>query len=258
MRALEVVAVDEECEPPHVVGEVREDGAAQKLVPQCLPEALHLPQCLGVLGTTAHVPDAVAPQYPLEIRLAPPGGVLRPVVGQNLLRRPEGGDAALEGFEHQLRALVVRRRVRNDEARVVVHEDRQVHPLMASEQKRENVRLPELIRRRALEAPHRVLSRLIRRSRRLEQPFLVQDAPHLCLAHAERFETRQHVSNPPRPVLRMLLPGLHYRRAFRLPVCARRPTRWRPYGLGHQRFDAALPVHVEPVVDRRPTDSQGP
>lgn len=226
--ALKIVTVDEEREPAHVVGEVGKDGPAQKLVPQCLPETLGLAEGLGVLGSAAGVADAVTPQRALEVRLAPPGRVLRPVVGQNLLGRPEGGDAALERLEHELRALVMGRRVRDDETRVVVHENRQVHPLVASEQKREDVGLPELIGRRALEASHRVLSRLARRRRRLEQPGLVQDAAHLRLAHAERLESGQDVPDAPRPVLRMLLAELRHGRALRLPVWRRRPTRWRP------------------------------
>lgn len=218
VRALEVVAVDVEREPPHVVGEVGEDRPTQKLRPECLPEALHLAQRLGVLGPAPDVPDAVAPERPLKLRLATPRRVLGPVVGENLLRRPVRGDSALEGLQHQLRPLMVCRRVRDDEARVVVHEDCQVHSLVASEQEGEDVRLPELIRRRALEASHRMLSRLLRRRCRLQQALLVQDPAHLRLAHAQRLEAGQDVPDAPSAVLRVLLAKLRDRPALRLPV----------------------------------------
>src|SRR5207244_1801428 len=49
MRAAVVVAVDEEREAPEAVVEVCEDGATQEFVPQRLPEALGLTECLRVM-----------------------------------------------------------------------------------------------------------------------------------------------------------------------------------------------------------------
>ena len=54
---------------------------------------------------------------------------------------------------------MVGERVGDDEARVVVHERREVQALVATEQEREDVRLPELVGLGALEAPWRVLTR---------------------------------------------------------------------------------------------------
>ena len=207
-----------------------------------------------MLRPTSDVTDAVAPKQTLKLSLSAPRRVLRAVVGQNLLGRPEGRDAALEGFQHELRALMVRRRVRNDKTRVVVHEDRQVHPLVASEQKRENVRLPKLIRCRPLESTHRMLSGLSGPRRRLEQPFLMQNATHVRLAHAERRKARQHVSDATRSVIRMLLPQPHDGSSLLASSGARHPTWRRPCWSWNQRVNAADLVRVEPVVDRRPTD----
>lgn len=152
---------------------------------------------------------------------------------------------------------MVRRGVRDDEAGVVVHEDRQVHSLVASEQKREDVRLPELIRRSSLEAPLRMLSWPRRLRRRLEQPGLVQNAPHLALAHAERLKASERVSYPPCPVLRVLLAKLD----DSAPPClvvGRPPACRGPGGLRHQRLDTSLSVRVQPILDRRPTDAERP
>lgn len=59
---LEVVVLDEELHAPKTVREVGEDRLAQKLVPQRLPEALDLPERLGMLRPTLAVRDAVTPK----------------------------------------------------------------------------------------------------------------------------------------------------------------------------------------------------
>jgi len=142
VRPLEVVAVDEEPEPLLTVCVVREDGLAQPLVPQRLPEALHLAERLRMLRAALHVTDAVATKLLLEVRLAPPRCVLPALVRQHLLGCTEGSERASERFHHERGPLVVRERPADDEARVVVHERRQVQALVASKQKREDVRLP--------------------------------------------------------------------------------------------------------------------
>ena len=60
-------------------------------------------------------------------------------------------------------SVLMRQCCRDEKARVVVHECRQVQALVASKQKREDVRLPHLIRRRALEAARPVLTLRCRR-----------------------------------------------------------------------------------------------
>ena len=59
VRALEVVRVDEVRDAPVAVGVVREHRPRQKLVPQCLPEALDLAERLRMLRPALDVPDAV-------------------------------------------------------------------------------------------------------------------------------------------------------------------------------------------------------
>jgi hypothetical protein len=213
VRPLEIVAVDEEPDPSAAVDEVRKHRALQKLVPQRLPESLHLAEGLRMLRPRADVPDPKSPELALKVRLAAPGRVLPAVIGQKLLGRAVLGDAARQGLHHQLRALVVCQRVAHDEARVVVHERRQINSLVASQEKRENVRLPELIRRSPFEAPRSVLAhrRAARSRASLNQPCFVQDAPHLRLADPERLEALEHVPDPPRTPLWMLCPERYHR-----------------------------------------------
>jgi hypothetical protein len=152
MRPLKVVPVDEETETPRAVREVREHRLRQHLVPQRLPETLDLPERLRMLRAALHVTDPVAPELPLELRLTAPRRVLPTLVRQDLRRRSERRDAAFERLHHELRFLMMRERVRDDEPRVIVHERHEVEPLVTTQQEREQVRLPQLVRRRALEA----------------------------------------------------------------------------------------------------------
>lgn len=257
VRSLEVVAVDEERDAPAAVGEVGEDRARQKLLPQRLPETLHLAERLRVLRPALDVPDALTPQLALEVRLAPPRRVLPPLVSQNLLGRPVLCDAPSQRLHHELGALMVCERVADDEARVVVHEGRQVQPLVASEQEGEDIGLPELVGRRALEAPLGVLASRRRSAYLVEQPFLVQDAPDLRLADAERLETSQHVPDAAGAVVGVLLSDLYDRVAPDLPRCARRALR-RHGRRRNERLHAAPPVQLQPIADRGLADAQEP
>jgi hypothetical protein len=159
VRALEVVRVDVQPESTLAVGVVAEDRAREKLLPQRLPEALHLAQRLRVLRPALDVTDALTPQLLLEVRLAAPRRVLPPLVGQDLARRPPRRDGSLQRLHHQARSLVVRHRPAHQKARVVVHEGCHVEALVTSQQEGEDVRLPHLVGRSALEAPRRMLAR---------------------------------------------------------------------------------------------------
>jgi hypothetical protein len=59
MRTLEVVVREVVLEPALRIDEVRKHRAAEKLVPQRLPEALDLAECLRMLRSTTNVLDAV-------------------------------------------------------------------------------------------------------------------------------------------------------------------------------------------------------
>lgn len=209
MRPLEVVVAQVVFEPTLCVLGVREDRATQEFIPQRLPEALGLAQRLRMLRPTADVVDPAPRQHLLELGLAAPHRVLPTVVGQHLRRLAVRRVPALERLHHQRRLLMVRHRVPHDEATVVVHEHAHVQPLCTPQPKREDVRLPKLVRRRALEPPRQVLP-LHLRHRRLDESLVVQNPPHLLLRNAERLEACQYVTNPPRPPLLVFLLQRHH------------------------------------------------
>ncbi|HET9449884.1 MAG TPA: hypothetical protein VFO83_03340, partial [Aggregicoccus sp.] len=244
---LEVVGVQPEGKAPLQVGEVLEDGAGEKLLPQRLPEALHLAQRRRVVGAALHVPHPEAAQLRFEFRGAAPGGVLPAVVRQHLLGRAVGRKPALEGLQHQAALLVVGDDARDDEARAVVQEGGHVDARVAAQQEGENVRLPQLVGPRPLEArlgPRRLLHlrRLV-----LQPAGLVQDAAHEGLTHPEGLEAGQHVANAPRAPLGVgLLVAQH---ALAAHVAGARRFDFAARGA---RLEALGPLALEgaqPVVD---------
>ena len=187
VRPLEVVPVDEEPQPFLTIREIRKDSLRQKLVPKRLPKTLRLAHRLRMLRPALDVPDALPPQLPLEFRLPAPRRVLPTLVGQHLLWRPVRCYSARHRLHDQIPTLVVRQDMRHHEARVVVHEYRQVQPLLPPQQKRENVRLPKLIRPRPLESARRMLAgNSCWRFR--QKPGFSKNPPHLVLADAQRLE----------------------------------------------------------------------
>lgn len=215
--------VDEVLEAVLRVHEVREDRAPEEFVPECLPEALDLAQRLRMLRPALDVVDPRLPQHLLEFGLATPHRVLTAVVGQDLGRISVRGHAAFESFEHERRLLVVRQRVTDHEAAVVVHEHARVQPLVPAESKREDVRLPQLIRRGALEAPRRVLA-LLRRRREVHQVLGVQNPTDLRLRNTECLEARQYVADSPSPPVVVVLLSLDHLLFHRvcLRICLQR------------------------------------
>lgn len=252
VRALEVVVRQVVHEPLLRVDGVSEDRAAEKLVPQRLPEAFDLAQRLRMLRPTADVVNSHPPESLFEFGLAPPHRVLPAVVGQYFGRLPIRRDAVLESLHHQRRLLVMRERVPDDEAAVVVHEHAHVQPLRAPQPEREDIRLPQLVRCRPLEPPRPVLPRRCR-CRRLDQTFLVQDLPDLLLGYADRLEPREHVTNPPgAPGFVCALERHHLVLDDRI----RSSLRPRLAALGRQRFGAALPERRRPFLHRGRRDPE--
>jgi hypothetical protein len=94
MRALEVVVLDKKRHATLTVLEVREHGAREQLLPQRLPEPLDLAAGLRMVRPALHVCDAVTLQLRFELGRATPGGVLAPLIRQDLPWRAIVGDAA--------------------------------------------------------------------------------------------------------------------------------------------------------------------
>jgi hypothetical protein len=108
VRTLEVVVTDEVVESILRVLHVREDRAAEKLVPQRLPKSLDLAERLRMLRTAPDVPHAHPREQLFEFGLATPHRVLPTVVSQHLRRLTVRRDPALEGLHHERGLLVVR------------------------------------------------------------------------------------------------------------------------------------------------------
>jgi hypothetical protein len=173
----------------------------QELLVDRLPEALDLAQRLRVMRPAAQMMHPPLGQFPLEGRLAPPVGVLPAVVGQHFLRRAVGAHAPPVDFQQVIRRLRTEDLQRRDVAGVVVDEADQVgvaartQPLgwarrFRVEFEREDVALPELVRRAALEKAR--LGRIARRLllRRSDQLRLVQRP-------ADRLRTGRQMQDPP-------------------------------------------------------------
>jgi hypothetical protein len=215
VRTLEVVVLNEQPRPALAVVEVGEHGARQKLLPHRLPEALDLAAGLRMMRPALDVPYALAVQLLLEPRLAPPRRVLTPLVGQDLARHAMVRDPARKRLQHKRALLMMRHHQAHQIARVIVQERRHVHPLVASKQEREEVRLPQLIRFGALKAPLLRLGLRLGRLALLGRRPRLQHPAHRRLRSANAKEAPHHIANAPAPRLRLL--ALH--RQHRLASC---------------------------------------
>lgn len=98
---LKVVVRQVVYEPLLRIGRMREDSAAEKLVPQRLPESLDLAERLRVLRSTADVVNARPNQQLFEFGLAAPHRVLPSIVGQHFDRLTIGRNPVLERLHHE-------------------------------------------------------------------------------------------------------------------------------------------------------------
>ena len=126
---------------------LRKTAALDALPPQRPPEALRLAQRLRPARPRHQVADAAPLQQPRKGARAPPGHILRAIVGEHFLGRPEIGDRRFEHLAHDRAARTRPDAVPHDEAAVVVEIHDEIHPpVLSLEQKREEIALPELIR----------------------------------------------------------------------------------------------------------------
>lgn len=159
MRALEVVVLHEQRHTALTVLEVGKHRARQELLPHRLPEPLDLAAGLRMVRTALDVCDPLSAQLRLELRRAAPGGVLPALIGEDLAWRAILGNATRQCLQHQRASLVMRQRQAHEITGVIIQEGRNVHPLVPTQQKREQVRLPQLVRLGTLEA-HELALRL--------------------------------------------------------------------------------------------------
>jgi hypothetical protein len=86
VRSLEIVRLHKQVETPLAIRKIAKHGSGQKLVPQRLPEALNLAECLWMLRPTLDMPHPLPSQLLLEFRLPAPRRVLPPLVRQDFPR----------------------------------------------------------------------------------------------------------------------------------------------------------------------------
>ncbi len=175
----------------------------QEVLPDRFPEPLDLAQRHRVMRLAAKVVNPIFRQFVLEPRLAVPGGVLPPVVGQHLLGHAVLAHGGAIDLQYVLGHLAAKQIQPDDIARVVIDEPDQVG-VLAPQPKREDVRLPHLIGRRPLEEPRfgRVALRLL--LARVDELLLVQRAPHRLGAARQKQYPPQQLRNSLHPKVGIL------------------------------------------------------
>jgi len=192
VRALVVVVFHPQPDAVPRLLEGSELGATEELVPDRLPEPLDLAQRHRVMRLAAEVMDVVFLELLLEPRLAPPRGVLPPIVRKHLPGHSILGQRAAIDFQHVLTGLAAEQFEPHQIARVVIHEADQIR-LLAADAESADIALPQLHRRGPLKE-----TRLGRVAFAFSlglghQLVLVQCLPY-------RLGTRRQEQHPPHPL----------------------------------------------------------
>ena len=241
MGPLEVVVLHEELHAPLTVLIVRKHRARQELFPHRLPEPFDLPAGLRMVRAALDVLDPVPPELRLKLRRPSPRRVLPSLIRQDLPRRAVLGNPAGQRFEHQRAPLVVGHREAHQIPRVIVEKRRYIEPLMPAQQKREQIRLPQLVRLGSLEASlNRLRPRLHHAPR--AQAFGLEHSAHCRRRGPNAEKALHHVPNPPASCLRVRC----LRREYRPPhaaLCARLRSLSPRNRLERPRPARSIPLH---------------
>lgn len=197
-----------------------------------------------MVRTALDVCDPLPAQLRLELRRAAPGGVLPALIGEDLPWRAILGNATRQCLQHQRASLVMRQRQAHQVARVIVQEGRDIHPLVSAQQKREQVRLPQLVRLSTLEA-HELALRLRPHARaRGQLAVLMQHSAHRCRRSSHTQKAPHHIPDATRAGLRLRRMRRQNRRIARV----RQPRLAVLATLGRaQRRLAALAIALHPL-----------
>ncbi len=152
VRSLVVVVFHPQADPLAGLLEAVKLRPNQEVLPDRLPVPLDLAERHRMMGLAAEVMHPVLLQFLLEAGLAPPRGVLPTIVGKHLLGQSILGHCRAVDLQHVLGRLAAEQIQPDDIARVVIDEPDQVG-VLAPQPEREDVRLPHLVGRRALEEP---------------------------------------------------------------------------------------------------------
>jgi len=246
MRPLVVVVLH-----PHGLLEAVKLDTLQEFVEDRLPEPFDLSKRHGMMRPGADVLDPVFFHLPLKPGLIPPVRILPAVVGEHLPGHAVFGNCAPVGFQNVFGRLAAVQTKGRDVPAVVVHEADQVG-VAACQPEGHDVALPQLVRSGALEKPR--LGSVFRR-------FALGLSYHtLCgqglvdgrRTGADQKKPLEHVGDPARPVVRMILLDLHHP----LPDFGRYPG---PAGRGSLRLQPLGPVSSvgsDPAPDRMTADTE--
>jgi len=183
-------------EPDPLTGGVEaiELGPLQELLPDGLPEAFDLPQGHGVMGPALQVMDMVLLELGFEAGGAPPAGELPALVGQHLLGDVVLGDRAAIDLEDVLGRLTAEDVQPHHVAGVVIQEADEIGVLPAQTE-REDVALPQLVGRGALEGPGDRPVGLGLEAALREEGMLMESAAYRLPAHGEQEHAAQEVAD---------------------------------------------------------------
>jgi hypothetical protein len=154
VRAPVIVILHPEPDPFAGGLEAVELGTVQELLPDGLPEALDLAEGHGVVGPALEVVHPVLLELGLEAGGAPPTRELPALVGEQLLGHPVLRHGPAVDLEDVLRRLAAEDVEPHHVAGVIVDKADQVG-VLAAQAEGEDVGLPELVRRGALEGARR-------------------------------------------------------------------------------------------------------
>jgi len=168
--------------------------ALQELLPDGLPEAFDLAQRHGVVRAALDVVDPFLPQLRLEPSGPAPARVLAALVGEQLFGHAVLRHRPAEHLKHVLRRLAAEHIQPHHVAGVVVEEADEVG-VLAAQPEGEDVGLPQLVGRGALEAARlgRVPPRL--GARGFEELVRVQGAAHRLPAHGEEQDAPEELAD---------------------------------------------------------------
>ena len=189
-----VVVLHPEPDPRGGRVEALELGAGQELLPDRLPEALDLAQGHGVMGPALQVVHAILPQLRLEPRGPAPARVLPALIGEHLLRDAVLCHRPAVDLQDVLRRLAAEDVQSHHVAGVIVEEADEVG-VLAAQPEGEDVGLPELVGRGALEEARPRGIPLGFGARRLEELVLVEGAAHGLPAHGQEQHPPQELAD---------------------------------------------------------------
>jgi hypothetical protein len=194
VRAPVVVVLHPEPHPLAGRLEAVELGTPQELLPDRLPEALQLAQGHGVMGSALQVVHAILAELGLEAGRAPPARELPALVGEQLLRDAVLRHRPAVDLQDVLRRLAAEDLQPHHVAGVIIEEADEVG-VLAAQPEGEDVGLPQLVRRGALEEARPGGVPLGFGARLLEEMVLVERAAHRLPAHGQEQHPPQELAD---------------------------------------------------------------